>query len=169
MRHSINKSGKGSNDKEKTGIVKEKALPSESEFPSMVGAGSKKNGSGAWGSEKRFADLARSWGVQQKEEEEERKRLAKQKATEEMIRREREEKERTFYRVGLARATQLIYRENREEDDGVYDLGGAKPVEREELEMDSDTDGGGVEEEEVRGNGGVSDGYAPRKSRYELY
>ncbi len=120
-----------------------------------------------WASGKPFADLARSWGVEQKEKEEEQKRLTKQKATEERMRREQEEKERSFYRVDLARATQLIYRENQEEEEGLYDLGGAKPVEREELEDDESTMYL-PEEEAMKGDGGCD--WAPtRKSRYDLY
>ena len=141
--------------------------PEEGEFPTLgsseAGSGSK---SGAWGSGKRFADLARSWGVEQKEKEEENKRLAKQKATEERLRREQEEKERAFYRVGLARATQLIYKGGRgDEDAGLYDLGGAKPVEREIVVDDSDLYD--PEEEEARR---IETGdWNSRKSRHDMY
>jgi hypothetical protein len=144
--------------------VKKSAPPSDGDFPSLAGSGEKGKGGGAWGSEKRFADLARSWGVQQKETEEERKRLMKQRVTEDMLRQEREEKDRAFYHIGLAKATQLIYRDNRgDEEAGLYDLGGAKPVDKDAVELD-DSDMYVPPEEETGDNWN-----APRKSRYDLY
>jgi len=145
--------------------TKKSAPPSDGDFPSLVASGEKgKGGGGAWGSEKRFADLARSWGVQQKETEEERKRLMKQRVTEDMIRQEREEKDRAFYRIGLAKATQLIYRDNHgDEEAGLYDLGGAKPVDK-DVEALDDSDMYVPPEEETDDNWN-----APRKSRYDLY
>ena len=155
----------------RTAVVLKKSLPpSEDDFPSLAkseakgaGAGA---GAGAWGSsEKRFADLARSWGAQQKEEEEERKRLMKQKVTEDMMRREQEEKDRAFYRIGLAKASQLIYKENRDDEEAeLYDLGGAKPVEKDAVAMDDFDMYVPPEEEET-----CSNWNAPRKNRYDLY
>lgn len=167
---------RGTEEKPVRPVKNQPRAPEEGEFPTLGSSeaggssgssGSSGSKSGAWGSGKRFADLARSWGVEQKEKEEENKRLAKQKATEERLRREQEEKERAFYRVGLARATQLIYRGGRgdEEDAGLYDLGGAKPVEREIVVDDSDLYD--PEEEDTRR---IETGdWNSRKSRHDLY
>ncbi len=151
----------------RTAVVPKKSLPpSEDDFPSLAKSdGEKGKGGGAWGSEKRFADLARSWGAQQKEEEEERKRLMKQKVTEDMMRREQEEKDRAFYRIGLAKASQLIYKENRDDEEAeLYDLGGAKPVEKDAVTTDDFDMYVPPEEEET-----CSNWNAPRKNRYDLY
>ena len=67
-----------------------------------------------------FAEMARSWGVQQKEEEEERKRLAKERVTSEQQQRERENKERSYFRI--VDPTRILYGGRKSEV--TYDLGG---------------------------------------------
>lgn len=144
--------------------------PTKEEFPSLASA--PRPSSEVASSASRFSDLARSWGVQQREQEEVKKRLAKQSITEEILKREKEEKERTFYRVDLARASQLIYQDKSakgDEEAGRYDLGGAKSVALDDIEQDEDMYV--PEEEEERDGAGnirvVDGGY--RKSRYDLY
>jgi hypothetical protein len=91
--------------------------------------------------------------------------------TEEALKREKERKERAFYRVGLARASQLIYQKSSGGEDvtGEYDLGGAKPVDLEEMDGEIDRYLPEEEEEKEKEKGvHVLDG-SFRKSRYDMY
>jgi hypothetical protein len=128
---------------------------SADEFPevkSQVGraSGDKKS---VWGQAtgQRFSDLARSWGVQQKEEEEERKRLAKERITAEQKEREREEKERAYFRI--VDPTKVLYG-GKAPPQTVYDLGGDQDSLVAEEEEESD-----VEAEDV----------VYRRSKHDLY
>lgn len=151
------------------------APPVQEEFPSLAPQAPRAttaSATSAWSasSSSRFADLARTWGVQQREQEEEKKHLAKQRMTEEILKREQNEKDRAFYRVGLAQASQMIYRGSSgqaEEDASRYDLGGGKAVVLDDMDSEEEMY---VPEEEERSGGGIRavDGEY-RKSRHDLY
>ena len=146
------------------------APPVQEEFPSLAPRAPSTSSAWSASSSSRFADLARTWGVQQREQEEEKKRLAKQRMTEEALKREQDEKDRAFYRVGLAQASQMIYRGSSgqaEEDASRYDLGGGKAVVLDDMDSEEEMY---VPEEEERSGGGIRvvDGEY-RKSRHDLY
>jgi hypothetical protein len=115
------------------------------EFPGLKGQNAQdQEKKSAWGqvAGKRFADLARSWGVQQKEEEEERKRLARERITAEQKEREREEKERAYFRI--VDPTKVLYG-GEVRPQMVYDLGGDQDdlvaeVEEEESDLDEEVE-----------------------------
>lgn len=110
----------------------------------------------AWGQAagQRFADLARSWGVQQKEEEEERKRMAKERITAEQKEREREEKERAYFRI--VDPTKVLYGGN-VRPQVVYDLGG----DQDELVSEVEEDESDVDQE--------AEDVVYRRSKHDLY
>lgn len=147
------------------------APPSQEEFPSLAPRAPSTSSAWSASSSSRFADLARTWGIQQREQDEEKKRVAKQRMTEEALKREQDEKDRAFYRVGLAQASQMIYRGSSgqaEEEASRYDLGGGKAVVLDD--MDSDEEEMYAPEEEERSGSGIRvvDGEY-RKSRHDLY
>ncbi len=96
----------------------------------------------------RYADLARSWGVQKKEEEEKAKKAEKDSALQARLLREKEEKERRFFRISATNATSLLNRRSAEdmpleEEDRVvlddYDSG-EDPVEEDDSEHGYDAE-----------------------------
>lgn len=103
-------------------------VPTDSveEFPTLrvEKRGDQKEKKTAWSQSagRNFAELARSWAVQQKEEEEERKRQAKERLTAEQQEREREKKERAYFRV--VDPTKILYGSSHARKEAVYDLGG---------------------------------------------
>jgi hypothetical protein len=112
----------------------------------------------------RYADLARSWGVQKKDEEEKAKKAEKDSVLQARLLREKEEKERRFFRVHATNATSLLNRRSvedvaLEEDDRVviddYDSGEDR-VEEEDSEN-------GYEADELDA------GWNQRRHKNELY
>lgn len=112
----------------------------------------------------RYADLARSWGVQKKEEEEKAKKAEKDSALQARLLREKEEKERRFFRISATNATSLLNRRSAEdmpleEEDRVvlddYDSG-EDPVEEDDSEH-------GYEAEELDA------GWNQRRHKNDLY
>lgn len=101
-----------------------KVVPTTDEFPSLGQVSQTQEKKSAWGqaANQRFSDLARSWGVQQKEEEEERKRLAKERITAEQQEREREKKDRAYFRI--VDPTKILYGGTTNRTSVVYDIGG---------------------------------------------
>jgi len=112
----------------------------------------------------RYADLARSWGVQKKEEEEKAKKAEKDTALQARLLREKEEKERRFFRISATNATSLLNRRSAED----------MPLEEEDRVVIDDYDSGEdrVEEEESE-NGYEAEeldaGWNQRRHKNELY
>ena len=129
-------------------------VPTTDDFPTL----SSKPARASNEASKRFSDLARSWGIQQVEEEEKRKRLEKEKITEEKLKKEQEDKERSFYRIGLVNRTRLL-RGSSESEQVSYDLGGEEVVEEEEF----------YDEEEEEDVYELDAGWNQRRSKNELY
>ena len=131
-------------------------LPIDNDFPSLSTKSANtpprvKNKAGP-----RFSDLAQSWGVQQKEEDEQKKQYAKEKMTEQRLKKEQEEKELGFYRVGLVN-TSCLFSSKREEH--TYE------VEREEEEDGSEV----YEEEEEEYDAAELDaGWNQRRNKNDL-
>lgn len=131
------------------------SVPTTDDFPTLS---SSKPARASLEASKRFSDLARSWGIQQVEEEEKRKRLEKEKITEEKLKKEQEDKERSFYRIGLVNRTRLL-RGSSEPEQVSYDLGGEEVVEEEEF----------YDEEEEEDVYELDAGWNQRRSKNELY
>jgi hypothetical protein len=145
-----------------SGSVSSRVAPSQNDFPTL-GAASSTTKTGVWMKDagKRFSDMARSWGVQQKEEEEQQKRLAKEKQNEAQRQREQERKERAFYGVGVVNTVRLLNGGSGAREERRYDLGGEQEALEEEVLEEEDPD----EEETYE----QDDGWNERRSKNELY
>lgn len=93
------------------------SAPSVSEFPNLSSSISVPSTKpSVWSNNtKSFAELARNWGVEQKEKEEQEKLQAKERLTQAQLQKEKEEKERAFYRVDVLDSTRLIYGSSNEQ------------------------------------------------------
>jgi hypothetical protein len=135
--------------------------PADNDFPSLS---TKPVKASSWVTNKAgpcFSELARSWGIQQKEEDERKKQYTKEKMTEERLKKEQEDKEHAFYRVGLVNTSHLFYSTRKEEQ--------AYAVER-YIDDDEEEVNEVYEEEEEEQDMSESDvGWNQRRSKNDLY
>lgn len=142
------------------------APPAGSDFPALALPPKDRNSSSPWSNgTKSFADLARTWAVEQKEKEEKEKIQAKERMTQAQLEKEKEEKERAFYRIDVVDSTRLIYGMSQNKND-------RQPKSRyEEDEEDTRVNGEDDlsyedDEEEARE---LNDDWNYRRNRNELY